>query len=213
MAVAAVGLGTASTAVAAGENPLFTPVTGQSIAGTSGTSILYAGGHLVVCGKGVYTGAISTALLLGNAKAHYLSCVTLETPTSSERCEVNSVGASAGLILSKTLHGILGLILPSKRTGILFLPQSGKVFTELAANAATPETKVTGDIAGEYTPVGKSQKTATIVFVLSAGAASVKDFDLTHGLGLVKPEVVAFAEPAGLSQTEELATEANLEVT
>jgi hypothetical protein len=216
IAMAAICLGAASTAAATGENPLFLPASGQSIAGTSSTSILYAGGHLIVCGKDVYTGAVSTALLVGNAKIHYLGCVSLATPTSATHCAVNSSGATGGLILWSTLHGVLGLILPSKRTGILLLPQTGATFTTVAKNECTPETKVTGNVAGEYSPVGLCQTTAKIAFALTAGAAnpaSVKDFDLTHSLGLVKPELVGFSEAGGVSQTEEIEYSVATEVT
>ncbi len=211
VAIAAMSLGVVATASAS--PPLFSPASGQAINGTSGTSILFAGGHLIVCGKDVFSGAISSSSLLGNAHVHYLSCVSLATPTSAEHCTANSSGASGGLILTQTLHGRLGIILPSGATGILFLPQSGKVFVELAENACTPETKVTGNVAGAITPTGKPQTTGTTTFSLSAGVAAVKDFDLTNGGGLVKPELVAFSEAGALSQTEETETAANLEVT
>jgi hypothetical protein len=215
--ITAICLTVAATAAAAGgENPLFTPATGQAIVGTSGTSILYFAGRLVVCGKDTYTGTVSSTLLLGNAKLHYLECVSLATPTSATHCPINSSGASAGLILWNTLHGVLGLILPNKHTGILFLPQDGATFTKLEKNECTFETSMTGNIVGEYTPIGVSQKTSKITFTLTPGAAnpaSVKDFDLAHGRGLVKPELDLFSEAAGLSQTQELQTEANLEVT
>jgi hypothetical protein len=215
--VAAMSLGAVATASAAGENPLFAgPAVGGAIVGTSGTSLLYGGGHLIVCGTDVFTGTVTSALLIGNAKVHYLSCVSLATPTSTLKCTANSAGATGGLILTETLHGILGLILPSKKTGILFLPQTGSTFVSLAKNECTPETKVTGNVAGEITPVGSSQTTGKTTFTLTPGAAnpaSVKDFDLTHGLGLVKPELVAFSEPSGLSQSEATETATALEVT
>lgn len=131
-------------------------------------------------------------------------------------CPVDSPGAAAGLIVAATLHGILGLILPSKRTGLLFLPAGGKVFTELAANECTPETRVTGNVVGEVSPVGGSSTTGKTIFTLTPGAgdpASVKDFDLTHGLGLVKPELIAFTEDTGISQTEEGESSVATEIT
>ncbi len=213
VAIVAMGLSATTSASASGENPLFIPATGQAIVATSGTSIFFGDGHLVVCPKGVATGVVSNALLIGGAVSHLLECVSLSIPTSTLHCVVNSVGAAPGLILSNTLHGILGLILPSKRTGILFLPVASRVFVELEETACSPETRVAGNVAGEVGSVGSSSKTGKLVFSLIAGFGSVKDFDLTHGLGLVKPEITAFAEPAAISQTEESETEARLEVT
>ncbi len=116
-------------------------------------------------------------------------------------------------MLTNTLHGILGLILPNKATGILFLPVASKVFVELEENECTPPTKVTGNVAGEITPVGVHTTTGKTIFTLVAGVQGIKDIDLTHGLGLVKPELVAFGEPSALSQTEEVESTVAVEVT
>jgi hypothetical protein len=215
VAVAALCLGVASTASASAENPLFNFLPGTDIVGTSGTSILYGGGRLVLCLKDVFSGEVSNSLLIGDADVHYLECVSLATPQSATHCAVNSPGASSGLILTHTLHGILGLILPSKRTGILFLPLGNSIFVELEKNACTELTKVTGNVAGELEPIGSLQKTGKTFFTLTpaTGFASIKDIDLTHGLGLVKPEIVAFGEPGGLSQTETTESEMAFEIT
>jgi hypothetical protein len=145
---------------------------------------------------------------------HYLGCESLSTPTSTVKCQVNSKGSTGGLILTNTLHAILGLILPSKRTGALFLPQSGATLVELEQSLpCTVATKITGNVVGELAPIGVDQVTGKTSFTLTAGVASVKDFDLTHGLGLVKPELNAFGEPAALSQTVETETSVATEIT
>jgi hypothetical protein len=219
LVVGALGLAAASTAGAA-TNPLFTPATGQAILGTSGLSFLTGdnGAQTVDCQKDVFSGTVSSSLLLGNVVVHYLEC-TSENTALKCTAKVSSLGEGipSGLIVTKTLHGILGLILAPAGTSvgvaILLLPVGGKTFVELASNSCTEETAVSGNVGGEITPVGTSQKTGKTVFATSGGKESIKDIDLTHGLGLVVPKLTAFTTEATLAQTENTDTVENLEVT
>jgi hypothetical protein len=209
-------LAVASAALAT--EPLFNPAAGQSITGTSGTSTLTTLGNArtITCKKSTATGVVSSSLLAGKIFVHYLECTSKEG--SSAACTVKSLGApEKGLIITKELHGILGLILPSLETGILFLPVASKVFVELAAGEGTapctPETKITGSVAGLVEPVGKKQSLGTIKFTQSGGASSITKIHLTHHLGLVEPELVAFTTTSGLEQSESVTFGVETEVT
>jgi hypothetical protein len=212
--VAVVAMSFAAVSSASAAEPLF--VTSSKafpvgVTGASGLSILFAnnGVDIIDCQKDVFTGSVTNSLLIGKATVHYLECVSSANGGSSY-CPVNSPGAPAGLILTNNLHGILGLILPSRETGILFLPTSGKTFVTLAeAESATakctPETSVSGTVAGLVTPTGKLQTTGEVIFAKEAGAGfteAILDIDLTHGLGLVKPQLTAFSTNSTLTQTE-----------
>jgi len=200
--VAVVVMGLVGASFASASEPLFVPANGkfgELVVGTSGLSILFAnnGTILAHCEKDVFHGVLSSSLLIGNATVHYLGCVSATSPFGTT-CPLN-VG---GLILTKNLHGILGLILPSRETGILFLPTSGKVFAEFEKNECTEETSVSGSIAGLITPTGKSQTTGKVIFAANGNTESILDIDLTHGLGLVAPKLTAFTTAATLTQEE-----------
>jgi hypothetical protein len=214
VAILAMSLLSVATASAGSGNPLFNPAAGQSITGTSGVSTLSAvTGQVITCQKDNATGVVTSSLLAGNVFVHYLEC-TSKLEASSVACTVKSIGATGkGLILTKELHGILGLLLPSLETGILFLPISGKIFVEIEAGEGTtkctPADKVTGSVAGLVTPVGKKQATGEIRFL----NPPIKAIDLTHGLGLREPELVSFTSTAILEQTENVTFGVETEVT
>jgi len=206
LAVMTVGLMGAASAQADPPNPLFRPANGQLVLLLSGTTILRFGPQSILCKKDLWHGFVDNSLLIGDAFAHFLECQYLVGEQTSG-CEANSVGSTGGLILFGFFHGILGLILPSRRTGILFLPQSGKTFTTLAAaekegKKCGLETRIEGNFAGVVEPVGVSQKATTIKVQLVEGLASIKDIDLTHGLGLVVPRFVGAGELGGLEGIE-----------
>jgi hypothetical protein len=197
---AIVAMSLAAVSSASATEPLFNPA-GATVTGDSGLAVLIRGAESIDCLGSSFTGTIVNSLLIGHAVLHYLNCTS--SGSGGNGCPINTPGAAAGLILTNTLHGILGLILPSKETGILFLPQSGNIFFTLAENACTEETKATGNIAGLVEPVGVSTTTGRILFEREPGPGNTQailDIDLTHGLGLVKPAFVLFAATATLAQ-------------
>jgi hypothetical protein len=207
VAVMAVSLAVASTASAI-PLPLFAPVEGQLVSATSGTSILTGGGDVISCTSSVFHGFVLSSLLIGNAQIHYLGC-TATGEAGTVKCTIKSkaAGSGEGLILTNTVHGILGLVLPSGAIGILFLPTStsSKVFVELeesknGASKCTPATKVEGDIIGGISPIGVSSKTGKTTFALSNKKQEDREIDLTHGLGHVEAELIAFSATSTLSQ-------------
>jgi hypothetical protein len=207
VAMLVMGLVVASGAMAASSNPLFLPI-GQTVNGTSGLSVLTAGGTKVECKKDVLTGGatVSSSLLIANIVVHYLECESGPEGSSLRCTSIKNPGGTPGLLLTTTLHGILGLILPGKDIGLLVLPVASKIFIELAEtkNAAgelcSKETKVTGNVVGLITPVGTHQTTGKLIFT----PPNPTDFDITHGLGLVEPNLSAFSATASQSQTEEV---------
>lgn len=214
LAAVGVGLAVVASASAFSSNPLFTPASGQSVTGEGGASTLKAAGLEISCSQShVVSGSVASGLLIGGVVIHYLEC-TFTKGEAESGCPAKSVVGGEGLILTTTLHGILGLLLPSNVTGVLFLPVSSKTITTLAAaskggKACGPESKVEGNVAAEVSPVGTSQASDKITILDTVKPA----IDLTHGLGKVTAKLTAFGETATLEQSECLAFGVATEVT
>ncbi|MGD1058762.1 MAG: hypothetical protein ABR992_15265, partial [Solirubrobacteraceae bacterium] len=192
--------------------PEFEPSTKQKVTVTSGTTKLVAGTESVTCSSDESSGEVSSSTLIGNLAIHFSGCKS--SGSKGSNCTVKSVGASEGAISTSTLHAILGVTLPEPETGsevgLLLLPSSGKTITELAANACTVTTKVTGSLAGLVEPLGVSQKTGKVLFSVTSGKQNIKDIDLPAGL--VAAELVAFSTTATEESSESLTYEKAIEV-
>jgi hypothetical protein len=187
------------------------------VVGTSGVTLLATPTLVIACNTSVLHGFVLSSLLLGDVSVHYLGCLWRAGQNASQ-CEANSVGATGGLILTNTLHGILGLVLPSKAIGILLLPVSGKVITTLARATkegaeCAGESTVAGNFAGVVEPIGSSQTTGKLAIALTGGKQNITDIDLTHGLGLAAPKLTFAGETAALEQVASLTYAVPTEVT
>jgi hypothetical protein len=209
MAVMALSLAVASAAFA---EPLFLPV-GATFTGTSGEGKLEAAENTIICTTDKSSGEITTPHLVGGVTVDFTGCKS--SKVAGTECTVKSTNTSTeGLILTFTLHGVLGLILPKGTgtgVGLLLLPVANKKFVTIAKNACTEETTVSGNIAGEITPVGVHTTKGTLVFQGKAGVPSIKDFDPSLG-GLVKPELEAFGHEASEETTETITWSTAVEV-
>src|SRR3984957_19501283 len=107
VAVMAVSLAMASAAFA---EPEFKP-TGATFKGDSvGSNVLTAGTNVITCTNNTTSGTISSATLAGGVTVDFTGCTSKKG--TGEPCTAKSVGGNEGLILTTTLHGVLGLILP-----------------------------------------------------------------------------------------------------
>jgi hypothetical protein len=131
---AVVVLGLAAVAAASAMEPLFNEG-GVSITGDSHLTVLIAGANTIDCRESQLTGSITTIQLIEKEVVHYLGCTS--TGAGGADCPVRSIGAAEGLILFNTVHGILGLILPNDKIGILLSTVSvsgANLLTTLAKN-------------------------------------------------------------------------------
>jgi hypothetical protein len=217
VAMLAMGLVVVTVATAAPPNPLFLPV-GQTVNGVSGATKLTAPGVFIECKKDALTGnaTVASLLLIANIVLHYLECESGPVDGITLKCtSIKNPNGKPGLILTNTLHGILGLILPSKGIGLLVLPVDGKTWFELAktenANLelCSKATIVTGNAVGVIEPIGTHQLTGKLIF----SSPNPTDFDITHGLGLLEPELSGFSTSVNVEQTEELTFGEPTEVT
>jgi hypothetical protein len=190
VAILAVSLAAVSVAAA---TPSFNPANGQSLTVSGGTSTLTSGTEVVTCTSDAISAKIASAMLAGPFVIDFSGCKSAGATKSG--CTVSSTNTSnSGLILTTTLHAVLGLALPSNVAGLLILPTSGKRFVTLAGNECTEETRVNGSVAGLITPIGSEQTTGKIVFTAPSGKQEIKDIDTLSGL--IKPELEAFAQTA-----------------
>jgi hypothetical protein len=199
-------LAVASTAAAAA--PEFKPASGRYTA-KGGAGTLKFGAEVITCEKDEDVGSIASAKLVGPSTIHFLGCETAGATKSG--CALNSVGASAGLIVTSTVHGVLGTILPGGRPGLLILPTAGKLFTTLAKNECTKEGKVEGSIAAPITT--DKSRTAKLTFARSNNKQEVREIDLEGASGVTEPELTAFSVSATIENTQEFTWAAETEVT
>lgn len=203
IAVMVVSLAAASAASAAPAlSYLFS--SGSVGAGFTGTSLagkLAAGAeNIVKCASDTNGGTIANVHLLGPFDITFTGCESSGN-SGGNFCQVNSVNAAAGVILTTTLHALLGTVLPSELPGLLVLPTANTKFVTLAANACTIETTINGSVAGL---LFKGQIGSLILESLVNFLP--KDITEIHTLnGLVKPVLQAFGLPATLETLEHIA--------
>jgi hypothetical protein len=208
IAVLAVSLAVASTGSAASylfrASNVGNTFTGLSLAGT-----LKAADNTIACTDDVNTGTIANVHLLGPFNIKFVGCQS--SGSGGSGCSVKSVGASAeNEILTRTVHALLGTVLPIVglgEGGLLVLPVSGKVFVQLQSNNCTPETLVTGTVAGllEASQLGKLVLEALVLFT-----NSIKEIDTLAGL--TEPKLSAFSEEGTLVTVEHLTFNKDTEV-
>jgi hypothetical protein len=193
----------------AAENPLFNPASGQTVRGEAGvTAFASKSGAEARCASNKITsGEVRNGLSLGKLVIHFLGCIW--TGGAKTGCEANSVGQSGGLIVTTTLRAILGVILPSASVGLLFLPESGTEWFGFIQGECEEETTVTGNLVAKMTPIRETQTEVKAIFELF----TVTDFDITHGIGLVKPKLVAFASASSMQAEDTLTYGVATEIT
>jgi len=213
VAVMAVSLAVASAAFA---EPEFHPVGGTFTGLGLGPEELIAGTNILKCTHNTSSGTISSATLVGGVVVTFTGCTA--SGSGGSGCPALSVGAPSGVIITKTLHGVLGLILPKgtgSGVGLLLLPVANKKFVEIEANTCTVVlTTISGSVAGEVTPVGRGLiLTGKQIFqAASSGTGeSIKSFDPTTG-GTVTPEIEAFGIIASQATNEDITFSVPVEV-
>jgi hypothetical protein len=215
VAVVAMGCVVVSSASAFSSNPLFVPANNQTVRGEGGTSVLKspgAGIEISCTENHVVSGNVSNGLLIGGVVLHYLGC-TVTKGEEISGCPANSVEAPEGLILTKTLHGILGLELPANATVVVFLPVTGTEFVKFAetkkeGKKCNPPTAVTGQVAALVSPIGVPTVKGSVVTDPKPTAVH-----LTHNLGLITAKLVAFTVTSELEQSDSVTFGEPTEVT
>jgi hypothetical protein len=205
VAVMALGLVAATTAFA---EPEFHPVGAKFTGVGLGLDRLAVVGNTIECEGNTTSGTISSATLVGGVVVTFTGCKS-SSVTGEKNCTAKSALplGTAGTIITNTLHGVLGLILPKGTgtgVGLLLLPATGKKFVVIESNKCTIETSVAGNVAGEARPIGGGLVlNGQLFFQAGEKGESIKDFDLSTG-GLVNPGLEWFGAIASQETTEDL---------
>jgi hypothetical protein len=204
VAILAIGLAVASAASAA--EPLFDPI-GSAVTATSGISVLSAGGETVSCARDSLSGAVTSTTLIGDIAVHFLECTAKNSGGTT--CPAMSVGAPLeNLILTKTLHAVLGTILPKPERGmevaLVLLPIAAGNFVTILGSCIA-QTTIEGQVAGLVKPVGVSTTKGTVTFGVTGGKQNITDVDLSTG-GLIQPKLRAFGLATATEETIETVT-------
>jgi hypothetical protein len=215
MAILAVSAVVASAAFAAG--PEFKPSTKQVFNTTSGTSTLVGdnGAETVTCTADSSKGEITGAMSVGKVVVHFTGCKS--TGSGGSGCTIKSINGApaAGEIVTNTLKGELGTVKTTEAASGVALdlePESGKIFTELEKTTCTKETKVTGSIAGEASPLNAKQTTGKLIFTTKSGKQAIAAVNLL-GAVVMEPELVAYTSTATETTNEAITFTSAVEVT
>jgi hypothetical protein len=197
------------------------PITLKTFTGSSGTTLFRGSSpsesKLITCAHDQLAGTITTEEAFV-AKFHFLNCTI--TANGAGPCEINSVGAASGLIVTALLRGLLALLhSPASGAAVLLEADTGHEWTTLAATntpCLTPEVALQGSVAGLYSPTGKRQTTAKINFSWTGAPSTLKQevTEVLTSAGSVKPKLELFgSELLTVESAESLTYAEAVEVT
>jgi hypothetical protein len=204
LAILAVGLMAASSASATGY--LLLPV-GGTVTGLSLPGSLSSGSNTIECKKDTFTATIASVHLIGPFVVKFSECTAKGKEFAN--CPANSEGASGGEVITNTLHGLIGLALPSNTPALLVLPTKGKVFVNLSQTTSktnkelvcTIETAAEGNVVGLLAQtIGTTTNRALLNFV----KGDPKEIDLPLG-EKVTSSILVFGVPATFTTLVHLA--------
>jgi hypothetical protein len=169
------------------------------------------GVDIVTCGKGTATGQITGMRTVGKVVFKLKECKS--SGESGLNCPIKTPGAVEGEIVSNTLKGELGTVKSAEaatEVGVLARPESGKLWLELEGNACTPETAVSGDIAGEVGPIGELTDKGFINFAVADGKQKIQKIAVLSGL--LTAQLTAFSSNVTEEKYETLESKEPMEV-
>jgi hypothetical protein len=210
MAVLAVGLMAASAASAATSYLFSSSSIGSIALGLSLAGTLKSGEKdFIVCADDKSEAKIANVHLLGPFDITFSGCKS--TSNGGETyCTAKSTNTSAeGVILTETVHALLGTVLPSELAGLLVLPTASRKFVTIAENACTIRTSVEGSTAGLLfaNQIGHSVSESLVNFIPN----DITKIDTLNGV--VEPELTAFGLTSTLQTLEHIAWDGPCEVT
>jgi hypothetical protein len=210
MAVLAVGL-MATSAASAETSYLFSSSSVGSIAlGLSLAGTLKAGEKdFIVCADDRSEAKVANVHLLGPFDITFSGCKSTSN-AGLTYCTAKSTNVSTeGVILTLTVHALLGTVLPSELAGLLVLPTASRRFVTIARNECSPETAVEGSTAGLLfaSQIGHSITESLVNFI----ANDITKIDTLNGI--VEPELTSFGLTSTLTTLEHIAWDGPAEVT
>jgi hypothetical protein len=192
--------------------PVNLPGPGILMLGRSGTAKLVATGTTITCAKSTAPrGETISDTTVGGMVITFTGC---KANKGGEECTVKSTGAAAGSVITKTLKGELGTVKSAEaasEAGLLLSPETGSEITTLEKATCSAETKVTGSVAAEVTPVNKELTSSKFVFVGTGKSEKIKTIAADNG-SVKKPLLEAFGGDAAEELSAEITWEEELEI-
>jgi hypothetical protein len=152
-------------------------------------------------------------MTVGKVVVEFTGCKS--SGSGGSGCTVKSLGsAPAGTVDTNTLKGELGTVKTTEAASGVALElkgESSSTFTTLEKNSCTKESAVTGAIAGEASPIGKSQTTGKLIFTVNSSKQAIKVVNLLSGE--VEPELKAFTTTATEATSDAVTYTTAVEVT
>lgn len=203
-----------TVASASAATPEFKPIpTKRQFTSTGGTVTWRWGTQNFDCSKSTTTGGIASATALSGVVIKFTGC---KETNSKGSCALKSVGASnSEEVLTHSLKGDLGTVKTSEAAsgvGLLLEPEATHTISLLAETTCSPETSLTGSMAGEVSTVGKKQLTNGLMFAVTKGAQNIKTITLASGKKET-PELEAWGSELVMEDTADLTFEEALEIT
>jgi len=213
MLIAVLGMSLVATSAANAGLYLFLGTSvGKLFLGLSLVSTLTAGKNRVVCTDDHNEGTIANVHLIGPFSITFLGCKSTANFEADELCSANSVGEAvgSGVIATKTLHGLLGLVLPESTdlAGLLVLPTADKVFVEIEKNACTVATSPEGSVAGLL--VANQLGHLVLESLINFIPKDITKIDTLNGS--VEPKLLAFGLTAEFATVEHLIWDGDIQV-
>jgi hypothetical protein len=174
-----------------------------SITIKSGVTTMYAptAGIKITCESDKGSGSIVSELL-AHFELLFDNCTVTKGSCSAKIASITTVPLTAIPVLVAKAEA-------STERALLIKPESGSGFAKVEKTECSPATEVTGEIAGEVTPVGKSQTTGEVVFKTASEKQTIKKVKVMEGTEgsetekEVKPKLEAFGATSALEGTEE----------
>jgi hypothetical protein len=210
VAVSATGLMVASAASAATSYLFSSSSIGSIALGLSLAGTLKSGEKdFIVCANDKSEAKIASVHLLGPFDITFSGCKS-SSNGGETYCTLKSTNVTTeGVILTETVHALLGTVLPSELAGLLVLPTASRKFFTFAENACTIRASVEGSIAGLLfaSQIGHSVSESLVNFIPN----DITKIDTLNGV--VEPELTSFGLTSTLATLEHIAWDGPCEVT
>jgi hypothetical protein len=184
----------------------------RTVTGSGATAKVTAGSDTVECADSASTGEIISMTQIGKLVIKFKGCVVKNTSTKST-CTIKSTGAANGELVSHTLKGELGTTKSTEaasEVGLLLEPETTKKWMTLAETSCTPESTLSGSLAGEASPASIRQAIDSLYFAAESGKQIIKD--ITVSSGQKTPELEVFSSKATVEASEQLEYTGEVEV-
>jgi hypothetical protein len=182
----------------------------KTLKGNIGSVVLDAGTESVECAEGTSAGEVTSTDALGKVVLKLTGC----TETSgSGTCTVKSPSAGEGELVTHTLKGELGTAKSSEAAsdvGLLLEPETTKKVMTLASTKCSPETTVSGSLAGEVLPISVKQSIGWVTFATTSKKQDIKNITVLSGAKTL--ELEAFGSTATEEAINELEFGGEIEI-